>query len=114
MMKNINKDYDYEVVLDLMREKLGVEPSILRLMVPADEVINIMGNKNVVWGYSILTDDGEIKDVEQLIEYDPERIYLFKSWDKMFIIYSSLNKDGVVFLTNNIYRKLKKNNNGNK
>jgi hypothetical protein len=107
------KDNEFEVVLELLRQKLGVEPSIMRLMVDSDGLMTQFKNKTKLWFYSVLTDDGVIKDTEVLVEYDPGNIYVFKSWEKVFIIYAAQHKSSVDFLVKNIYKQIKNKINGN-
>jgi hypothetical protein len=107
------KDNEFEVVLELLRKKIGVEPSVMRLMVHSDDIMSQFKNKTKLWFYSVLTDDGVIKDTEVLFEYDPGNIYVFKSWEKVFIIYAAQHKSSVDFLVKNIYKQVKNKKNGN-
>lgn len=106
-------EINFDMILTLVRGKIGVEPSIMELTDDSSDLImKHLKNKTKLWYHSILTDEGTINDLGQLLQYDVG-IYIFKNCDKVFILYAAQNKGSVDFLVKNIYKQIKNNDNGN-
>jgi hypothetical protein len=105
----MNLDFNVlEVVIGIVRGKIQTEPSVMTLMVDANSVLEIFKNKNKIWYNGIMNHEGVILDKEILIEYDPDKIYIFKNQDKILILYETSQKSNIDFLTKNIYKQIKK------
>lgn len=97
-------------LLKIIRKKLGTEPSSLELLVKIPEHIEKTFNtKERIWVESHINNEGKLRVVREIIEYDPSNIYLYLNWSKLTVFFNMKSKNSVDFLVKNLYNEINKN-----
>jgi hypothetical protein len=95
-------------LIKIVRKKIGTEPSSLGISVGLPENIKKTFNgKERMWVESHINDEGKLKVVREIIEYDPSNIYLYMNWGKLTFYFNTKSKSNVEFLANKIYNEIK-------
>jgi hypothetical protein len=94
-------------ILKIIKNKLGVEPSILYITTPLNYKVKKSFEKmDRVWVESGINDDGGYEIYREVLEYDPSNIYFYIGSDQLTIYFNMKSKNAVDFLSKSLYNKL--------
>lgn len=97
-------------LIKVIRKKIGTEPSSLEILGGLPENIQKTFNgKERIWVESHISDEGKLRVVREIIEYDPSNIYLYMNWGKLTFYFNTKSKSSVDFIAKNIYNQINKN-----